>query len=99
MPLWNVYHPVGAYSAKDKQVFAERITSLYTNIPIPKFYIGIVFQEIPKDSFFIGAEPRDNFVRIRVDHIARTLPAPNIREWWVRTTDAAIAPFVKDRGY
>ena len=41
MPLWNVYHPVGAYSAQDKQVFAERITKLYTNIPIPKFYVGI----------------------------------------------------------
>ena len=99
MPLWNVYHPVGAYSAQDKQVFAERITKLYTNIPIPKFYVGIVFQEVAKDSLFIGAEPRNDFVRIRVDHIARTLPSPQIREWWVRTTDAAIAPFVKERGY
>ena len=23
MPLWKVYHPVGAYSAQDKNKFAE----------------------------------------------------------------------------
>jgi len=27
------------------------------------------------------------------------LPGPVIREWWIRTLDRVIAPFVKDRGY
>jgi hypothetical protein len=31
--------------------------------------------------------------------MARTLPTPKLREWWVRAVDEAIAPFVRDRGY
>jgi phenylpyruvate tautomerase PptA (4-oxalocrotonate tautomerase family) len=29
MPLWKVYHPVGAYSAQDKKEFAEKVTAMY----------------------------------------------------------------------
>ena len=29
MPLWKVYHPVGAYSAQDKKEFAETVTAMY----------------------------------------------------------------------
>lgn len=99
MPMWNIFHPSGAYSAEEKQIFSERITALYTQIPLPKFYVTVVFQEIEKDSMFVGAIPRDNFVRIRIDQIARTLPTARLREWWVRTIDECIAPFVKERGY
>jgi phenylpyruvate tautomerase PptA (4-oxalocrotonate tautomerase family) len=35
MPLWKVYHPVGAYSAQDKKTFAETVTAMYARIPIP----------------------------------------------------------------
>jgi len=31
--------------------------------------------------------------------MARTLPGPIIREWWVKAVDQLIAPFVRDRGY
>jgi hypothetical protein len=31
--------------------------------------------------------------------MARTLPGPIIREWWVKAVDELIAPFVRDRGY
>jgi hypothetical protein len=41
---------------------------------MPKFYVGVVFQEVGEDSFFIGGEPHPRFVRIWVDHIARTSP-------------------------
>ena len=46
MPLWKFYHPVGAFSAEDKQAIASRITSIYR--ALPKFYVGVVFQEVPK---------------------------------------------------
>ena len=68
MPLWNIYHPVGAYTPEDKQEMATRITDIYT---IPRFYVGILFHEQPKDSFFMGSVPRGDFVRIRLDHFAR----------------------------
>lgn len=58
MPLWNIYHPVGAYTEDDKHAFAKRVTDLYGMLP--KFYVDVIFQEISKDSFYIGGEPRDN---------------------------------------
>ena len=99
MPLWKVYHPAGAYTAQDKKDLSERITGMYARVPIPKFYVVFIFEEIAKDSCFVGGEPNNKFIRFRVDHIARTLPGPVMREWWVRTLDELIAPFVKDRGY
>lgn len=99
MPLWKIYHPVGTYSAEDKRVLAERITGLYASIPLPKFYVAVIFEEVAKDSCFVGGELNNKFIRFKVDHIARTLPGPAIREWWVRTIDEIIASHVKDRGY
>ena len=33
MPLWTVYHAPGAYTADDKQAFAEAVVSLYPILP------------------------------------------------------------------
>ncbi len=33
MPLWKVYHPVGAFTAEDKKALAEHITSVYASVP------------------------------------------------------------------
>jgi hypothetical protein len=97
MPLWNIYHPVGAYTAEDKQEMARRITGIYI---IPPFYVGVLFHEQPKDSFYMGAEARGDFVRIRLDHFARHIASdPEWTASWLRKADAAIAPFVQDRGY
>jgi phenylpyruvate tautomerase PptA (4-oxalocrotonate tautomerase family) len=64
MPLWNVYHPIGAYTREDKHTFAKRITEIYSSLP--KFYVDVVFQEVPQDSFYVGGEPAPNFVRIHM---------------------------------
>ena len=68
MPLWKVYHPVGAYTREDKHTFAKRITDIYSQVPLPKFYVDVVFQEVSQDSFYVGGEPARNFVRIHTDH-------------------------------
>ena len=99
MPLWKVYHPVGAFTAEDKKNLAKQVTEVYASIPIPKFYVVFIFEEVAKDSCFVGGELNNKFVRFKVDHIARTLPGQVLREWWIRTLDAVIAPYVKDRGY
>jgi phenylpyruvate tautomerase PptA (4-oxalocrotonate tautomerase family) len=99
MPLWKVYHPVGAFTAEDKKALAKRVTDVYASVPIPKFYVVFIFEEIAKDSCFVGGEVHDRFIRFKIDQIARTVPGPVLREWWIRTLDAVIAPFVKDRGY
>lgn len=77
MPLWKIYHPPGAFSVEEKQGLSQAITALYARLP--KFYVGVVFQEVAPDSFFVGGEPATNFVRIWVDHIARTLPSAEAR--------------------
>src|ERR1044072_5974806 len=97
MPLWKIYHPVGAFTPADKQGLSQAITALYARLP--KFYVGVVFQEVAADSFYVGGEPATKFVRIWVDHIARTLPTPEARTWWVGQGDEALAPFVRDRGF
>jgi phenylpyruvate tautomerase PptA (4-oxalocrotonate tautomerase family) len=99
MPLWKIHHPVGAYSAEDKKQFAEAITGVYERVPIPKFYVVVIFEEVDAENIYVGGDPHEMFVRIQIDQMARTLPGPVIREWWTHSIDAVIAPWVGDRGY
>jgi phenylpyruvate tautomerase PptA (4-oxalocrotonate tautomerase family) len=96
MPLWNVYCPEGTYSVEDKRAFAAAITDIYAGV-MPRFYVGVVFNEVPRDSLFIGGIPRDDFVRISIDHIAVSLPAEQ-RESLLKFINKSIHPFVRDRG-
>lgn len=99
MPMWKIYHPAGAFSAEDKAALSEQITNVYAGIPIPRFYVVTIFEELKADSCYVGGKPHKKFVRFRIDHMARTLQGPVLREWWVRTVDQVIAPFVRDRGF
>jgi phenylpyruvate tautomerase PptA (4-oxalocrotonate tautomerase family) len=91
MPLWKVY--------QDKKEFAEKVTEMYSRSPIPKFYVVMIFEEVAADSVYVGGVSNGKFVRFKLDHMARTLPTPILREWWVKAVDQLIAPFVRDRGY
>ena len=84
MPLWKVYHPAGAFTAEDKKALAKRGDEggVLRGIPLPRFYVVFIFEEVAKDSCFVGGEPHNKFVRFKVDQIARTLPGPVIRESW-----------------
>lgn len=96
MPLWKIYHPEGSFSAADKKSIAERITGIYRNLP--RFYVGVVFQEVPKDSFFIGGEAADDFVRIWVDHIARQFNDEGLKARFLGAVNKLLSPFIADRG-
>jgi phenylpyruvate tautomerase PptA (4-oxalocrotonate tautomerase family) len=96
MPLWKFYHPEGAFSAEDKQAIAGKITRIYRMLP--SFYVGVVFQPAPKDSFFVGGEPADDFVRIWVDHIARTFADEEIKVRFLTACAQAFAPHIAERG-
>lgn len=98
MPLWKIYHPEDAFTPEQKKGLSEAITGLYS-ARLPKFYVGVVFQPVPADSFYVGGEPATNFVRIWVDHIARTLPTAEARTWWIGQCDKALKPFIADRGF
>jgi len=92
LPLWQVFHPKGAYTAEDKQGLAERITGLFTSAPMPAFYVVVVFIEMSPDNYFVGATPTKNFVRFKVDQMANTFPSQLAREWWMRHVQHAVAP-------
>lgn len=91
-------HPENAFSVEDKHALSQAITALYSRLP--KFYVGVVFQEVGKDILLCrrGAN-KEKFVRIWVDHIARTLPSPEAKAWWIKSCDEAMAPFIRDRGF
>ena len=72
--MWKIYHPTGSFTAEDKNILSERITNLYAGIPIPKFYVVTIFEEVAQDSCFVGGEPHSKFIRFKIDQIARTLP-------------------------
>jgi len=97
-PMESLY-PVGAYSAQDKKEIAEQVTAMYSRIPIPKFYVVMIFEEVAADSVYVGGVSHSKFVRLKLEHMARTLPGPVVREWWVKAVDQLIAPYVRDRGY
>jgi phenylpyruvate tautomerase PptA (4-oxalocrotonate tautomerase family) len=98
MPLWKIYHPPGAYTAADKQGLAQAITSVYSR-SMPKFYVGVVFQEVSADNFYIGGEPHPGFVRIWVDHIARTFQSDEMKVGFFTRMNKLLAPWIADRGY
>jgi phenylpyruvate tautomerase PptA (4-oxalocrotonate tautomerase family) len=96
MPLWKIYHPIGVFTAEDKQAIAEKITSIYR--ALPKFYVGVVFQDVLPDSFFVGGERADDFVRIWVDHIARTFNDEGLKIRFLEACGKLLAPFIAERG-
>jgi phenylpyruvate tautomerase PptA (4-oxalocrotonate tautomerase family) len=97
MPLWKVYHSPGAFTPEEKQALSKDITALYS-VRLPEFYVGVVFQEVTPDSFFVGGKSVDSFVRIWIDHIARTLPTPEARRGMVKRADEVLSPYVRDKG-
>ena len=100
MPLWKIHHPAGEYSDEDKKAFSEAVTRVYEAVPIPKFYVVVIF-EVRRGGGHVRrrGDQHDKFVRLQIDQMARTLPGPIIREWWTRNLNDVIAPWVRDRGY
>lgn len=96
MPLWKIYHPPGAFSLEDKKGLSADITALYRRLP--RFYVGVVFHAVEPQDFWVGGEARDNFVRIWIDHIARTMPTPEIRAMAIKAFDGALKPYIADKG-
>ena len=97
MPLWKIYHPADAFTAQDKKGIAQALTGIYGRV-MPKFYVGVVFQAVDEENFYIGGEPHPRFVRIWVDHIARTFTSDEMRTGFFQTINRLLAPYIADRG-
>jgi phenylpyruvate tautomerase PptA (4-oxalocrotonate tautomerase family) len=98
MPLWRIDCPEGAYSAEDKREFAEQITNQYAEVGLPRFYVNVLFTELPKESFLIGGIPAEDFVRISIDEIARSVP-DGAQADWMKRIRKTVAQFTTERGF
>lgn len=97
MPLWKIYHPEGAFSFDDKHKISQELADVYGR-NMPRFYVGVVFQAVAEDSFFIGGEPHPKFVRIWVDHIARTFGSAEMKVRFLTRMNAIFEPYTTARG-
>ena len=99
MPYWEIFAPEDAFTPADREQLSEAITSIYVDIvDVPKFYVVVLFKDMPGNSMYVGGKANDNFVRIRVDHIARNGGTAEERAGFMSLIEAKIAPFIKDRG-
>ncbi|MCA3725920.1 MAG: tautomerase family protein [Phenylobacterium sp.] len=97
MPLWKIYHPPGAFSETDKAELAESITAVYGAV-MPRFYVGIIFEPVDPTQFFVGGKPAGQFVRIVMEHIARSFPSLEASRRFIDRINAILKPYVADRG-
>jgi phenylpyruvate tautomerase PptA (4-oxalocrotonate tautomerase family) len=98
MPLWTIYYPPGAFTKEEKQALTTDITKIYTDFGLPRFYVGVVYVPTTEEDFFMDDTPQKNFVRIKIDQIARSLPNDK-RAWWVEKCDAHLKKHIADKGF
>lgn len=97
MPIWHVYHPQDAFTDDDKQAIAQNVTGIYESF-LPRFYVNVLFIPVPKSSLYIGGEPTGDFVRVWIDHIARSIKDTETRDRFMKACGRALDPFVAQRG-
>ncbi|KAL5378724.1 hypothetical protein DPSP01_008948 [Paraphaeosphaeria sporulosa] len=115
MPLWIIYHPSSTFTSEDeKAALAKEVTKIYTAVPLPAFYVNVLFVPLPATSIYVGGVARPSphtsanhpgpessvpFIRFTIQHIARTLPNDEVRDRFLKTLDTTLKPFVADKGY
>jgi len=100
MPYWEIFTPENAFTPEDKEQLSERITSIYVDYAnLPKFYVVVLFKDMPANTMYVGGKANNNFIRIRTDHIARQMDDPAVRKLCMEVIEEKLAPFVKARGY
>ena len=97
MPLWNIHHTPNLFTDAEKNALASAITSVYTSVGLPRFYVVVLFSEIASSNFYVGGERAETAVRIAVDHIARTLPSAPARQRMTQVLTDVIAPHLKGK--
>src|SRR5579883_3341655 len=98
MPVWHIFHNDSAFTAADLQGLAEAITSLYDSF-LPKFYVNVLFHPIKTSNLYVGGRPTDKFVRIQVDHIARSIKDDvQERKRFLEHVALILKPYIQDKG-
>ncbi|KAG8720008.1 hypothetical protein FRC09_010259 [Ceratobasidium sp. 395] len=96
MPMHRIYTVSGLYTSDEKAALAKSITALYTST-LPAFYVVVLFIDVAKDSYFIGGEPNDKFVRFNIQHLARHFTDER-KIGFMKAYDQAVKSFTADKG-
>ncbi|QRV92011.1 4-oxalocrotonate tautomerase [Ceratobasidium sp. AG-Ba] len=97
MPMHRIYTASGLYTPAEKATMAKNITALYTNV-MPAFYVVVLFIDLAEDSYFIGGEQNNKFVRINVQHLARHFSSDEVKIKFMHMYEQAVKPFTADKG-
>ncbi|KAG8744369.1 hypothetical protein FRC10_010256 [Ceratobasidium sp. 414] len=97
MPMHRIYTVPGLYTPEEKAAMAKAITTLYVPM-LPAFYVVVLFVDVAKDSYFIGGELNDKFVRFNVQHLARHFAADEQKIGFMNLYEQAVKPFTADKG-
>ncbi|KAJ7438117.1 putative oxalocrotonate tautomerase [Mycena galericulata] len=99
MPLHRFFTPKGLYSPEDKAAIARAVTGIYPQLP--PFYVVVLFIEFDWESFFVGGEATNKFLRIAIEHITRNFPDDidtRTKHQFMDRYEKALEPFTKGRG-
>lgn len=106
MPHWQIFHPKGVFGNEaERTALAKDITSIYTGVGLPAFYVIIHFVEQDAERSYIGEEPqylrsKNPFIRFVVTQIAIRLPNEDAAyQQNCALFDAALKPHIADKGY
>lgn len=103
MPLWRIYTPLNLLTPSQKSSLAQAITANYTRVPLPAFYVTILFIPLQPSDIFVSGLPLDhpssntppNFLRISVEHVARHAPTLEIRKGMMERINKIVADPLK----
>ncbi|KAJ7763190.1 putative oxalocrotonate tautomerase [Mycena maculata] len=98
MPLHRIFTPKGLYSPEEKAAMAAAITNVYAALPL--FYVVVLFIDLEPGNFFVGGRDTQRFVRISVEHLARSFGDDDSRKraFLEHRYEPALEPFTKGRG-
>ena len=104
MPLWSIFHPTGTFAdVASKAALSSDITSFYTAIGLPAFYVVNNFIEMPQNTTWVGGKPvsaKKPFIRIVIEHIAVNLPDDDAaRNRTANRISDFLKPHIEEKGY
>ncbi|KAH7079384.1 putative oxalocrotonate tautomerase [Paraphoma chrysanthemicola] len=107
MPDWRIYHSPGTFTEPDeREKLSQDLTTIYTDIGLPAFYVVVQFIEMPAATMFRSGLPcstkgKKPFIRITFSHIARHFPPGESlqRTHFMNNVDKTLKPYIADKGY
>ncbi|KAM0542965.1 hypothetical protein ACHAPJ_012522 [Fusarium lateritium] len=104
MPLWQIYHPDGAFvDGPSKTLLVKDITRMYEELGLPTFYTVTQFIKLSSGDFYIGNRPNSGnpFIRIVINHIAITIDEGNNASFKsaIKRVNHVLKSHVHDKGY